>query len=228
MKVNGTYLDMHTPGSPSWDCVALESDAAMTPGHIWQLSEYIPAMANGLIADYPSWWMTDASWSSEVDMAEAQDWGGNASPQGAMCLDIHLDQGTENTTPDCVTETGGWHTYTFVWAADGAVMMYYDGSKVSPEGVSGTTATDMHMIIWNNNNGGVVDSTLEPSPSSSDPVSTRRPRWARSSPASSSAGSPASWSPAGPTAPPRSPAAAGSATVATSSSQRCSPTPAPT
>lgn len=160
MTVRGTDLDMDTPGSPSWDCVALESDAAMTPGHIWQLSEYISAMAKGLIADYPSWWMTDAGWSSEVDMAEAQDWGGNASPQGAMCLDIHLRQGTENTRPDCVTETGGWHTYTFAWAADGAVTMYYDGTKVSPEGVSGTTATDMHMIIWNNNNGG-VSSTLE-------------------------------------------------------------------
>jgi hypothetical protein len=76
-----------------------------------------------------------------------------------MCLDIHLDQGTENTSPDCVPETGGWHTYTFAWAAGGAVTMYYDGTKVSPEGVGGTAVTDMHMIIWNNNGG--VSSTLE-------------------------------------------------------------------
>jgi phenylacetaldehyde dehydrogenase len=32
---------------------------------------------------------------------------------------------------------------------------------------------------------------------------TRAPRWGRSSPTSSSAGSPGTWSPAGPTAPPR-------------------------
>jgi hypothetical protein len=160
MTVDGTYLDMFTPGKPSWDCAAIESDAAMTPGHIWQLSEYIPALANGDIADYPSWWLNDNGWSSEIDMAEANDWGGNTAPQGQMCLDIHLNQGTDNTTPNCVTEAAGWHTYTLVWAANGHVSMYYDGIKVSPVGVSGSTATDMHMIIWNNNNGG-IDSTLK-------------------------------------------------------------------
>ncbi len=160
MTVDGTYLDMFTPGSPSWDCAAIESDAAMTPGHIWQLSEYIPALGNGDIADYPSWWLNDNGWSSEIDMAEANDWGGNTAPQGAMCLDIHMNQGTVNTTPNCVTEPAGWHTYTLVWAANGNVTMYYDGIKVGPIGVAGSTATDMHMIIWNNNNGG-VDSTLK-------------------------------------------------------------------
>jgi hypothetical protein len=160
MTVDGTYLDMFTPGSPSWDCVAIESDAAMTPGHIWQLSEYIPALANGDIADYPGWWLNDNGWSSEIDMAEANDWVGNTAPQGQMCLDIHLTQGTDNTTPNCVTEAAGWHTYTLVWAANGNVTMYYDGIEVSPIGVAGSTATDMHMIIWNNNNGG-IDSTLK-------------------------------------------------------------------
>jgi hypothetical protein len=158
---DGTSLDMFTPAAPdSWDCVALESNAAMSPGHIWQLSEYIPAMADGDIADYPAWWMTNAAWSSEVDMAEANDWGGNTAPQGSMCLDIHLNQGTDNTSPDCLTEAGGWHTYTFVWAASGTVTMYYDGVEVDPLGISGTTATDMHMIIWNNDNGG-INSTLK-------------------------------------------------------------------
>jgi hypothetical protein len=163
MYADGSYLDMSVPASPAWECVAIESDAVMTPGHIYQIEEDIPALANGNIADYPSWWMTDTGWHSEVDMAEAHAWGDTATLDGSMCLDIHLNQGSQNTSPNCVTQAAGWHTYTMVWAANGAVTMFYDSTEVDPRGVSATTATDMHMIIWNNNNGGAgsVGSTLK-------------------------------------------------------------------
>jgi hypothetical protein len=163
MYADGNYLDMYVPASPAWECVAIESDAIMAPGHIYQIEEYIPALANGNIADYPSWWMTDTGWNSEVDMAEALAWGDTATIDGSMCLDIHLGQGSQNTTPNCLTEAAGWHTYTMVWTASGAITMFYDGTWLHPIGVSGTTATDMHMIIFNNNNGGsgAVDSTLK-------------------------------------------------------------------
>lgn len=163
MYADGTYLDMYVPKSPAWECAAIESQAAVAPGHIYQIEEYIPALVNGNIADYPSWWMTDTGWNSEVDMAEAHAWGDTATVNGSMCLDVHLSQGAHNTTPNCLTEAAGWHTYTMVWAATGAVTMFYDGTEVRPIGISGTGATDMHMIIWNNNNGGSgsVDSTLK-------------------------------------------------------------------
>jgi hypothetical protein len=163
IAVDGTYLDLTTKASSSWNCAGIESTATFTPGHIFQLYENIPAAANGNIADYPSWWLNDTSWTSEVDMAEAHAWGTTSPIDGQMCLDIHLNQNAQSTSPNCVTEKGGWHTYTLVWQANGNITMYYDGSKVSPQGVTGTSATDDHMIIWNDNNGGsgTVDSTLK-------------------------------------------------------------------
>jgi phenylacetaldehyde dehydrogenase len=61
-------------------------------------------------------------------------------------------------------------------------------------------------------------SPRSPSPSSSAAGWSRAPRWGRWSPTSSCSGSPATWNPARPTAPRPSPAVAGSATGATSSS----------
>jgi hypothetical protein len=164
ITVSGTYLDLYTPGATeSWDCSGVESNAEYSDGHIFQLREYIPAAANGNIADYPAWWLNDTPWSMEFDMAEAHDWGTTTPIDGQMCLDIHLDQGTENTSPNCQTEVGGWHVYTAVWASNGNLTMYYDGTQMNPNGVSGSTLTDSHMIIWNNNNGGsgTVNSTVQ-------------------------------------------------------------------
>lgn len=67
---DGTYLDLTTKSSSSWSCAGIESTTAYSPGHIFQLQEYIPVAANGNIADYPSWWLTDAHWNFEIDAAE--------------------------------------------------------------------------------------------------------------------------------------------------------------
>jgi hypothetical protein len=163
ITASGTYLDLYTPASSSWDCAGIESNATVVPGHIYQLREYIPAAANGNIADYASWWVTDSGWNMEFDMAESHDWGDTTPIPGQICLDIHLDQGTENTSPNCLNEAGGWHVWTADWAANGDLTMYYDGTKASPQGPTGSSLTDGHMIIWNDNNGGsgTVNSTVQ-------------------------------------------------------------------
>ncbi len=164
ITVSGTYMDLYTPASHAWDCAGIESNATVEPGHIYQLRENIPAAANGYIADYPSWWTTDAPWDNEIDMAEENAWNYSVVPPGEMCLDIHLNQGSQNTSADCQTEAGGWQIYTFVWNANGNVTMYYNGAKIVPEGgPTASTGTNQHMILWNDNTGGVgmINSTVQ-------------------------------------------------------------------
>jgi len=162
ITVSGSYLDLRTPAGHPWDCAGVESNFTVSPGHIYQIREYIPALANGNIADYPAWWQVDTGWYQEVDMAEAHSWSTTSPLLGQMCLDMHLKMGSVNTQPNCQTEQAGWHVYTLDWASNGDVVMYYDGTQMLPSGVTGTDRTDDHMILWNNNNGttGVVNSTV--------------------------------------------------------------------
>jgi beta-glucanase (GH16 family) len=105
---------------------------------------YLPAAANGDIADWPAFWAdgADGNWptSGEIDILEGL--GGQA------CYHFHYGTSNDPQGPGaCVngTFTGGWHTFAADWEP-GIITYYYDGVDVGAL-TEGITADPMYLIL---------------------------------------------------------------------------------
>ena len=98
---------------------------------------YLPAVADGSVANWPAWWADGQNWPTdgEMDIMEGLD--------GKACFHFHSDSGAPG---DCAAGAfTGWHTYGADWEP-GVVKFYYDGVLVGTLS-EGVTSAPMYLIL---------------------------------------------------------------------------------
>ena len=103
---------------------------------------YLPASADGKVADWPAWWVDGQNWpqDGEMDIMEGL--------SGSTCFHYHDPSGG----PGGCADTGpGWHVFGSTWEGD-QVTYYYDGHEVGTLTTDGNSAPQ--YLILNNAVGG--------------------------------------------------------------------------
>ncbi|MEV6210918.1 family 16 glycosylhydrolase [Kitasatospora sp. NPDC051914] len=92
----------------------------------------VPAASNGLVANFPAWWLVAWPAVGEIDI-----WEGLA--ESGSCWSVH-PQPDDGKPAGCTPPTTGWHTFGAVWKSGKSVDVYYDGRKVGSMPWTLTTA----------------------------------------------------------------------------------------
>lgn len=165
VSVSGGYLNISirdTPcrvGGSSWPYTAGQID---TNGHFNPTYGYFEARiyspgANGVIDNWPAWWMYGTSWpaNGEIDIFEGL--SGSAGEHFAYGPSGNpIWQGGSETGQDFT----GWHTYGVDWQP-GSLTYYYDGKDVATI-TQGVTNQPMRLVL---------DDTTAPPGNDGGPVS---------------------------------------------------------
>lgn len=117
---------------------------------------HLPADANGLIANFPAWWLNgtindQGRWpeGGEIDIMEG------LSDHRAAWHYHWSDNGTNRSaggTPSAslvptLANQAGWHTYGVEWSP-GILRYYYDGILVATH-TTGVVSTPMYLVVNN-------------------------------------------------------------------------------
>ena len=100
---------------------------------------YLPATANGYIADWPAWWADGQHWPTdgELDVMEGL--------SGVACY--HLRYSAAGARGSCADGGfSGWHTYAADWEP-GSVTYYYDGVQVGQITNAGITPAPLFLVL---------------------------------------------------------------------------------
>ena len=103
---------------------------------------YLPASADGQVANWPAWWVDGQSWpqDGEMDIMEGL--------SGTTCFHYHDPSGGPG---GCAGTGPGWHVFGATWEGD-QVTYYYDGHQVGTLTTDGNSAPQ--YLILNNAVGG--------------------------------------------------------------------------
>lgn len=106
---------------------------------VFEARIYLPATANGYVADWPAWWADGQHWpvDGEMDIMEGL--------SGLACY--HLRYTASGAPGGCAGSAfTGWHTYTADWEP-GSVTFYYDGVRVGQITNAGITPSPQYLVL---------------------------------------------------------------------------------
>lgn len=106
---------------------------------------YIPAAANGQIANWPALWINGDNWPGDVEVDVLEGLGGNAT------WNVHAAGLNIGSGPVSGTWTG-WHTFG-VYYAVGVLEIYWDGRLVGSVADS-AIVNKPHYLLMSNSIGG--------------------------------------------------------------------------
>jgi len=153
VAVSGGELDLTTDGTFG-NCAEISSKAAYRYG-VFEARIWVQAASNGLIANWPGFWMVGKNWpvDGEIDGFEGLGGYDNAS--------FHYGTGNSHLTKRDTALKPGWNVVDIVWKPQ-MLAVYYNGQKFVEWDSSVITSQPM-VILFDTTTGTYGYTTGQPS-----------------------------------------------------------------